>query len=996
MKKLLLLWCLLGAITLSAQRKYSGQVTFGKDKVPLMGVSVFLKGTKQGTATDLDGNYQITVSQKGDFTLIFSYLGMKTKEVLIKENDKNRVFNVNMEEDVNTVSEVVVTGFVPKSKNSFTGVQVTVNQEQLAAVGTKSVIGSLESFVPGLQIVQDNLVGSDPNKVPEISIRGRASFEGSANVPLFVVDGAEVPLDYIYDMDVNDIETATILKDASASALYGARAAAGVVVITTKKPEEGNLRFSYNLTTRVSAPDLSEYNLLNAAQKLEYERLAGLYTDVNVAQQMKLDRDYAERYELVRKGVNTNWIAKPLRRGLSHNHNFSLDGGDKNARYALSLRYGNEQGVMNGSARERMGVTFRLSYNKQGKYFVGNTTTISSVKRSDTPYGSFSEYVRLNPYDTPYDENGELRKKLSYDLYNPLYEASLGSFNRGEQFYVMNNFDANVWLFPDIRLDGSFSVTKQKNDSDYFISPLSATLPDSRSAKGRYTNGNSKSFAFRGKLMLSVNKNLTDELFMTTTAGMNGDSVSAEDISYTTQGYYSSKLDFPAFASSYSGAPSGSDSVSRSLGFFVNANFIQDNKYFLDFIYRYEGSSKFGKDQRFAPFWSIGAGWNLHNESFIKSDDLQTLKLRASFGYLGNMNFSPYQAMTTYIYSNSLVYGNFGIGSVPQTIGNPDLKWERTRSTNIGVDWTMFNSRWDFSVDAYLKETDNLLLHVTKAPSIGVIQATENIGSIENKGIEFQARYVAIQQKDWNWSVFLNYSYNQNRIKSISNALKAQNEKNAKGVDANGNPITNPMRLPIYEEGQSITAMKVVPSAGIDPATGKEIYITRTGDYTFDYNPYDKVVFGDTAPLGYGSLGTYLSYKNLALNASFGYSFGGLVYNQTLASRVEGANPKYNADERVFKDRWKQPGDITKYVNIAITDAPKQSSRFVEVENYLTLRSVSLSYEFDAAKIKKWHLRRLRLEALSNDLFYLSTVKQERGLDYPFSRSFELSLRVSF
>lgn len=647
---------------------------------------------------------------------------------------------------------------------------------------------------------------------------------------------------------------------------------------------------------------------------------------------------------------------------------------------------------MKGSDRERISTFFKLSYYKANKIHIANSSTINWIRSEESPYGSFYQYAQLNPYDSPYDEKGELRPMLSYRMTNPLYEASLGSYNKGEQFNFMNNTDFQFWIKPEWRIDASFSFTKYKNDSRRFISPKSKEELQNENAaqRGKLTENFNKSLMYSGKLMMSYNKYLTKKLYMSLMGGTNVDASSMDQSTYQSIGYYSDKLAHPGFAMGYpvGGHPSGSDEIDRSVGFFANANTIYDNRYFLDLIYRYEGSSKFGKDKRFAPFWSVGAGWNIHNEKFMKGKKIQTMKLRASVGYLGNVSFSPYQAMTTYQYGSQYNYG-VGFGAVPITIGNPDLKWERTLNSNIGLDLTMFNSRFDLVIDAYLKKTDNLLLDVTKAPSVGVPTARENIGAIQNKGIEFQTRVVPIMNKDWYWAISMNYSYNKNKIQSISDALKKQNEENLKKNDGKG-------PLPVYEEGQSLTAMKVVPSAGIDPATGQEIYIKRDGSYTFVYDPHDKVVFGDTAPYAFGRIGSYLTYKQFSFNLQFGYSLGGAIYNQTLASRVEGSNPHYNADERVLKDRWKEPGDHVKFKNIADQSMPQQTSRFVEIENYLELKSLSMAYEFTPQQLTKFGVNRLRLEMLMSDLFYISSVKRERGLAYPFARSVEFSLRFSF
>ena len=494
--------------------------------------------------------------------------------------------------------------------------------------------------------------------------------------------------------------------------------------------------------------------------------------------------------------------------------------------------------------------------------------------------------------------------------------------------------------------------------------------------------------------MVSYNRTFFEKLYVTSMAGSSLESTTADNSSYTSLGFYSDVLGHPNFALGYGGSarPSGSESLATAAGFFFNGNAIYDNRYSVDVVYRYEGSSKFGKNQRFAPFWSLGTAWNIHNEKFFEGNkNIQLLKLRASIGYLGNISFDPYQALTTYTYNNRINY-IVGAGSVPLAIGNPELKWERTLSKNVGLDLTLFKNRWDLTFDAYQKTTDNLLLDVSLAPSIGAVTARQNVGEVENNGIEFQTRVVPIQTKDLQWSLSLNYSYNRNKVKKVSDALKALNQKNL-GVDSL-NRGTTP--LPLYEEGESLTALKVVPSAGIDPATGREIYIKRDGSYSFTYDPNDRRVFGDTSPWAYGSLTSYLMYKGFSLNANFGYSLGATVYNSTLASRVEGTTPKQNADRRVLESRWKQAGDVTRYRDIASTESPYQTSRFIQKEYYFTLRSLSLAYETEATWVKKLHMRRARVELLANDLFYLSTVKRERGLDYPFARSVEMSLRLSF
>lgn len=951
----------------------------------LPGVGIHIKGQEGAFGTDGEGKFEINIKTK-TATLTFSYIGFKTQEIKVKAGDN---ITVVMKEDSELLEEVVVTGFQTKNKNSFTGSSTTIEKDKMMAMGTQSIMQGIEAFVPGVVSIDNSLMGSNPNAKPELNIRGRATFEGKANMPVFVVDGSIVTSDFVFDMDMNDIQSVTVLRDASATALYGAKGSAGVVVITTRPMEGGKLKLRYNGTIRSSIPDLSDYHLLDAEQKLEYERLAGVFEDDNPEERYKKELEYAAIREQIARGVNTDWMAKPLRVGLSQNHNINIDGGDNYARYSLGLRYGKDQGVMRGSGRDRLNTTFKLSYSKDELFFISNLARVSFVNGQDSPYGDFKSFVDANPYDSPYDKDGNLRHLLTHKLINPLYEATAGNVSRSSDFDFFDTLTFRMWL-ADFRIDADATLQRGKSERINFVSPRSGKELEKAklSQRGSLSETFSKSSDFSGKLMLSYNKNVLEDLFLSAMAGSNIEYRTYQMSRYSSVGYYSDKLPDPGFSSGYpaGGRPVSEDRIIAGVGFFANLNTIYKEKYFLDFIYRYEGSSLFGKNSRFAPFWSAGIGWNIHKEPFMKDLNVNLLKLRLSTGYLGNVSFSPYQAMTTYRYGEDLTYVK-GAGAVPITIGNPDLRWERTQNNNIGLDLNVLDNRWDLSLDLYLKITDNLLLDVTKAPSVGVATAKENVGEIENKGIELSTRIVPVRTKDWNWTVAMTYSYNKNRIRKISDALKAQNEKSLAD--------NSRMPLPIYVEGESLTTLKVVPSAGIDPATGREIYIKRDGSYTFDYDPRDKVTFGDTSPLATGMVSSYLTYKGFTLTTGLRYQLGAMDYNLTLASRVEGADPRKNADERVFSDRWTQPGDHASYKDIADASVPMQTSRFVAVNNFLDLSSVSLAYDFKPIDLKYFSLKNMRLELLANDLYHFSTIRRERGLSYPYARSIEMTIRFT-
>jgi hypothetical protein len=457
-------------------------------------------------------------------------------------------------------------------------------------------------------------------------------------------------------------------------------------------------------------------------------------------------------------------------------------------------------------------------------------------------------------------------------------------------------------------------------------------------------------------------------------------------------GFFNDDMSYIGNAAGYptDSKPFGSQAEAADVGFFITGNYSWRNRYFADATWRTTGSSQFGENNRYGHFWSGGLGWNVLNESFMESVKkyFDIFKVRGSAGYTGKVTFSPFQAMTMYQYLNDYEYKN-GIGAIPVTIGNVDLTWERTMNYNIGVDLSMFDRRLNFTLDAYIRNTEDLLLDKAKAPSTGVTSATSNLGELQNKGIEYQIDGYIYRTNDFYWRLATSGYMNRNKITKIDKALEEINKENQENADLYLTP------LPQYAEGESVTALKLVRSAGIDPATGKEIYIKRNGEYTFEYDPADKVLIGDTEPAFSGTFSTNLFWKGISVYALFNFRTGAWVYNTTRATKVEGADPMRNADQRVFDDRWKQPGDHALYKDIADTSRPEQTDRFAEKEHTLSLGSLNISYEFDEKLCKLMRVRNLRAGINFTDILRLSTVKIERGTDYLYSQGFEFYLNVT-
>lgn len=417
----------------------NGQVRDRKGAV-IPGVTVLLKGTTLGTATDMNGEFKITVPEQPEIILQFSFIGMKNKDVEYKGEPALKIV---LEEDVAEMEEVIVTGIFTRKAESYTGAAVTVTQDQLKRVGNQNIFQSLRNIDPSLAI-SDNLdFGSDPNKLPDMKLRGTSSFPGAddgldlkgnymnkPNQPLFILDGFEASVEKIFDMDMNRVESVTILKDASAKALYGSKAANGVVVIETKRLLSGQLRVTYNGSLDIEAPDLTSYDLCNSLEKLEVEKVAGYYiTERSPEQRDYLEKLYATRKKAALEGLDTDWLSKPLRTGIGHKHSLSFEMGDENLRVIADVSYNQIAGVMKESGRTNLAGSMNVSYRLKNFLFK-NIMSITSNKSTDSPYGTFRDYASMNPYWRATDSNGNIPRyaeiiDLGYNSYkyitNPLY-----------------------------------------------------------------------------------------------------------------------------------------------------------------------------------------------------------------------------------------------------------------------------------------------------------------------------------------------------------------------------------------------------------------------------------------------------------------------------------------------------------------------------------------------------------------------------------------------
>lgn len=987
------------------EQKIKGTVVDSNGE-PVPGANIMVAGTAStGTTTDMDGVFNLSVPA-GKNQLQVSFIGMKSQAVrLIKGK---AYYKIILEEDSKSLEDVVVTGYFQRKKISLTGAEVVVGGEEIAKVGSLNLLQAISAFDPAVRTIENTEFGSDPNRMPEITVRGEKGFDlrenaddsrTNPNAPLYIMDGIEVSATTVYDMDMNRVASFSILKDAAATSLYGSRGANGVILITTKRPEPGKIRVTLNANYNISVPDLRSYNLMDAREKLEYERLAGLYTNKygNREEQTVLDIKYNKILSEIERGVDTYWLSKPLTTSLNQRYSAFLEGGDDHFRYGLNLKYDNDKGVMKGSGRLKYGISAYFSYEIANKLVARNDISIDDVKATDSPYGSFSSYASMNPYERIYDaETGEMRREFTSNgstIRNVLVNSLLPNKSLSKYTQVRDNFQVQWWVTKQLMVKGNIAVTKQLNRSENYLSPESVNFQGVTDAaqKGSYTISNGTDIDIEGNLTANYNTNLFDKLAVSLGVGSELISTRSESDGYTATGFLNDKLIYPSYAIQFKkgSTPSGSLDRAKSVGFFGNANLNWDNRYILDFTYRTDGSSRFGRESRFAPFWAVGAAWNVNREKFWNGSGY--MKLRGSVGSTGSTNFSADQALTRFVYSNGSEY-NGVYGAVINAYGNPSLKWQNVMKYNVGLDMSILKNIITLNFDAYLERTENLLLNIDVAPSTGFTSYTENMGSMDNTGFEARLRFNIINnyKKDLNWNVTLSTSHEKNKIRKISNAMKAMNQQALELENNSGGSVFR-----MYEEGRSQTALMLVRSAGIDPATGNEIYIKRDGTLTFEYDPNDRVEVGDTSPKFKGFFNSNLTWKGFNLYMNFSYELGAKQYNSTLAQKVEGANPYYNADRRVLYDRWKQPGDVSMFRRIDDTSAVYQSTRLMQKNNFLNMSSLSLSYDIPRKYIQQSAIDRCKVIFSMTDLFRLSTIKQERGTSYPFARTMTLGFNVT-
>lgn len=1041
---LLFLVFLFAATAISAQVKTIAVVTGSvknESGEPLGGATITVQGTKIIGTSKKDGTFELK-NVPEEATLQITYVGHSASTIKLKPGQND--ISIKMSPATATLSEVVVNnGLYKRPTGNFTGASKSYSGDQLKTVNPTNVIQALAILEPSVRIGENNALGSDPNQLPQIQVRGQnnlpvitqgnanatatpvsngdimASYLLNPNQPLIILDGFQSTLQTIYDMDINRIASITVLKDAAATTVYGSKAANGVIVVETKQPTVGRTQVTYAFNIGVDVPDLTSYHLLDANGLLEAQRLAGVYSDPNNHyNDLALKQWYDYRLYQAQSGVNTYWLSQPVRTGVSTNHSLNISGGSRAVRYTLGLNYNNGVGVMKGSGRDRYGLTYSLYYITKDIRF-SNTTSVNYARANNTPWGSYSQYASQFPFFKPYDSAGNLTKIFEPNnvtlgflspapggtFTNAAYNSQLEVKDYSYYTSFLNNTNFEWTINPNLRAKAAIGFSNNIPGAEQFY-PADHTIfatafTSGFTDLGTYTQTRGRNSVIDGRLSVDYNKKFGSHTIMTS-VGFQAQETNSSSTTIRVSGLPNDYLDQLGMANGYGQItkPTALKNITRTISSYASVSYNYADRYTAEITANASGSSQFGSNNRLAPFWAGGLSWNVDKEKFFnKNAVIQQLRLRFTTGVTGNQNFAAHMSQPSFQY-NILNNYRLQLGATLQGYANPDLKWQQTIKNNFGLTAGLFNGKLNIGFDYFVEKTDNLILPLDVAPSTGFVNYQDNLGATKNSGYEISLSSAIINNRKKNifWTLMFNAGHYDNVITKLSPAIDALNKANNSTTLKQTNP------WPRFEVGQSVSRIWAVKSLGIDPATGKEIFVKLDGTKTFTWDPNDKIPCGDATATLKGMIGSNFTYKGITFNINFSFQWGGQMYNQTLVDKIENVNLlSTNADERVLTERWKQPGDVVSFKSLVkdgsgglvLTNA---TSRFVQDDDFLQASSITVGYTFPSNLnwVRKMKLSTPRLFITQNNAFRFGTVKTERGTAYPFARTFNFGLSTTF
>lgn len=975
--KRLSLWLLLFAVlgiqsALAQTYKVKGNVVSKSDNEPLIGVSILQKGTTNGVVTDIDGNYELQI-QGGEATLVFSYIGLQTQE--LKVNARTGVLNVAMEDDSHLMDDVVVVAYGVRKKGTIAGSVSTVKNDKLENVPAPSFDQALQGQTTGLSVISNS---GEPSKAATFQIRGTNSIN-SGTAPLFILDGVPISSSDFNTISPSDIESISVLKDASSTSIYGARAANGVVVITTKRGlSMDKAKVTFRAQYGFSQLAQNNWNMMNTAERIQYEKEIGI--------------DTGKDYDVLSR-TDVNWLDMVFNdRAPLQNYEVSVNRATDRLNYFVSGGFYDQDGIAQSSTFRRYNMRANAEVKASDWLKVGTNSMVAYEEVEQADDGSYALYTPISacrfmlPYWNPYNEDGSLASENDGTWTgtgsNPI-EWMANNPVTNKKYKVLSTVFAEITPIKNLTIRAQFGAD-YSHSTAFMQSFPSYIINNETGTAGRNSSD-----------ML----NLTETTTVNYRWELNSDHsfnflLGQEGVDYRSEGFQvitsGQSNDFLTNISSGTRASSWADSTTSYsyLSFFGRGEYNYKDLYYADFSVRADASSRFGTGNRWAGFWSLGFMWNLKSEPFLKDIEwLSSAQIALSTGTSGNSSIPDYDHLA--LVSGKANYEDQA-GIYPSQSGNEDLSWEKLWSSNVALRLG-FIDRINLDIEFYNKKTTNMLMLVPDSYALtGEGEHWDNIGAMLNRGVEFNVSADVIRTKDFVWSVNANASYNKNKLLELYNGVQEYEVS------------TTATKLVV---GHSVSEFYINRYAGVNPANGDALWYTKDGQITNEYNEGDKVMTGKTFDAPWqGGFGTSLAWKGFSLAAQFSWVADRWMFNNDrYFEESNGLYAAYNQSKRLLYDRWKQPGDITDIPRHGVT--PQFDDRFLENASFLRLKNVTLAYAFPQRLLSKTNFfssARIYLQGQN-----LLTFTGFTGLDpesssnvykaqYPMSRQFTLGVEVSF
>jgi len=944
-----------------AQSSVSGQVTSEEDGTTLPGVAVKIKGTSKGVVTDIDGRYSIELTE-GENTLVFSYVGMQTQEVAV---DGRSTIDVELSTSAEELSEVVVVGYGTQKKADVTTSIASLDNENIENVpASYSFEGAMQGQMAGVNVTSSS---ATPGAAINVNVRGVTSI-GASSQPLYVVDGIPMvsrnnsalnsniqPINPMADINPNDIESITVLKDAASAAIYGSRGANGVILITTKKGEVGVTKFNVGYYTGISEVTNTP-NLMSSKQWIEFLNVAAEndgfgenYWNSRIADPNDPDLKTYNAYDEI------------FRTGVTHNFDFNARGGNEKTRFYISGNYFDQEGIQLGLGFRRFSARLNLDHQVSDKVGIGASVMVSRTDHDRTinendEYGVIVNSQAWDPTAPLRTPGGGYTNPLDYNgwwaLENPLFIAE-EYINEGITERILASSYVTYDILDNLTLKSTFSADVGSFREESFV-PAGGNQTEI--GEGVYATYNDMTLL--NENTLTYRTTFADDHNVTVLGGFTLQESRADFSETSGTGFPSNSVPSVNTAANTEGSANATSYGFQSILGRVNYDF--RGKYLFSASLRVDGSSRFGENNRYGTFPSFSAGWVLTEEEFLRDAfttvRVSNLKLRGSYGSNGNAEIGNF--LWRGVYNLTSPYNANG-GTAPSVLENPDLSWETTTQLNVGLDLGMFNNRLSVTADYFVKDTEDLLLDADVPGSLGFSTVTSNFGQIQNKGYELSLGYDVLPQGDLSWNINANYTHVENEVIDVIN---------------DGQIIS---RNFVIQEGKPLSQLYLIKFLGVDPLNGDAVFEDVNGDGLIDLD--DRQAVGSGMPTDFAGLTNTVSYKGLTLSVFLQYSGGNQIFNQSrhayenygsLRSGIPYGNQSTNA-----LDYWREPGDITDIPrpSLAGPDDPdaqwqRFSTQYLEDGDFLRLKNVKLSYQLPTQLVDRVNLRSVEVYVQGRNL----------------------------